>query len=476
MKKLYLLVLLAVSMCFALTVEGNNNAGARCSLETYCDYSPKIRLSNKGGAEIRGFRMYVYFANYGREAMPHINRGDGGFTYWLEKRSAYVYRLVLDFGKTTTIPANGKFPEDGVFPGDAPSYNHMFFSLNMDHRWFDSHDKNEKYIWYPFPTGKSFDNIVVESLDGKILYGKHPEVLRIGVLKKNSGDKCDEEVMIRLDTEDSSNRNDVDGDSNPPGIKVNSHGVKFTYCVLYRNEMPKAPFDYAVLQLDQRCPDTSHHVVRRHDSEDSDNNNDSLGFIWPNKAKNNVSLRFCFVKASKGAPNKYPFDSKYGIFAVAEGFKNLSRSEIYVDDEDSNNNNEWNYYGADDALKKRINKIMSGSSNTTYHVVKWNGGSLKKAAEVADNSVSSAYVAAAPLAPAIKGLNRSVVSVELKSAGDAKISVVNVNGAQIANVIEKNLQPGVHQVKWNSGMVPSGRYIVKIEQNGMVNAKNVILK
>jgi hypothetical protein len=46
----------------------------------------------------------------------------------------------------------------------------------------------------------------------------------------------------------------------------------------------------------------------------------------------------------------------------------------------------------------------------------------------------------------------------------------------IANIAEKNLQPGVHQVKWNSGMVPGGRYVVKIEQNGMVDAKNVILK
>ena len=476
MKKIYLLVLLAVSMSFALTIEGSNFSYAKCSFSSYCDYSPYIRLSNKGGAEIRGFRMYVYFANYGRDAMPRINRGDRGFTYWLEKRSAYVYRIVLDFGKTTTIPANGKFPEDGVFPGDAPSYNHMFFSLDMDIRWFDSHDKSEQYGWYPFPTGESFDNIVVESLDGKILYGKHPEVLRIGVLKKNSGDKCNEEVSIRLDTEDSSNRNDIDGDSNPPGIKVDKHGVKFTYCVLYRNELPRAPFDYAVLQLDQRCPDTSNHVVRRHDTEDSDNNNGSSGFIWPNEVGSNASLRYCFVQAGKNAPKKYPFDSKYGIFAVAEGFKNLTRSEIYVDDEDSNNNNKWNYYGAEDAVKKRINKIMSGSDNTTYHVVKWNGGSLAKSTEVADNSVSSAYVAAVPLAPAIKGLNRSIVSVELKSAGDVKVSVVGINGAVLANVTEKSLQPGDLQIKWNSGMVPSGRYIVKIEQNGMVNAKNVILK
>ena len=57
-----------------------------------------------------------------------------------------------------------------------------------------------------------------------------------------------------------------------------------------------------------------------------------------------------------------------------------------------------------------------------------------------------------------------------------KVSIVGVNGAVIANVSEKNLQAGVHQIKWNAGMAPSGRYVVKVEQNGMVNAKNVILK
>lgn len=41
---------------------------------------------------------------------------------------------------------------------------------------------------------------------------------------------------------------------------------------------------------------------------------------------------------------------------------------------------------------------------------------------------------------------------------------------------QESLKPGVHQIKWSSCMVPSGRYIVKVEQNGMVNTKNVILK
>ena len=127
-----------------------------------------------------------------------------------------------------------------------------------------------------------------------------------------------------------------------------------------------------------------------------------------------------------------------------------------------------------DAVKKMKN-IMNGEDNTTYHVVKWTGAAndLKKSS-VVDESMP--LVAAAPTAPAIKGLNRVAIAVELKSAGDVKVSVVGINGAVLANVTEKNLQPGDHQIKWNSGMVPSGRYIVKIEQNGMVNAKNVILK
>ena len=79
-------------------------------------------------------------------------------------------------------------------------------------------------------------------------------------------------------------------------------------------------------------------------------------------------------------------------------------------------------------------------------------------------------------APMVKGLDRSAVAVELKSAGDVRISIANVKGAIVANIVENNLQAGVHQIKWNSGVIPNGRYIVTVKQNGMVNAKNVILK
>jgi hypothetical protein len=177
----------------------------------------------------------------------------------------------------------------------------------------------------------------------------------------------------------------------------------------------------------------------------------------------------------------WPAHWTHGLFAYyANGY--ASRYEIYLDDEDSNNANSWpGRANLPKDIQNRIEPIMSGSHNTIYQVVHWfnhTSYSLGKSANASEAAGRSGmqYVAAAPLAPAVKGLNRDVVAVELKSAGDVKVSIVGVNGAVIANVSEKNLQAGVHQIKWNAGMVPSGRYIVKIEQNGMVNAKNVILK
>lgn len=143
------------------------------------------------------------------------------------------------------------------------------------------------------------------------------------------------------------------------------------------------------------------------------------------------------------------------------------------------NENEWYYKNVPTHLQSAFQNIMKGSNYTVYNVIKWTGSSLSRsAAEVAESPISAdqPLVVAAPLAPAIKGLDRSAVAVELKSEGKVKVSIVNVNGSVIANIAQESLQPGIHQIKWNSGMVPSGRYIVKIEQNGMVNAKNVILK
>ena len=137
------------------------------------------------------------------------------------------------------------------------------------------------------------------------------------------------------------------------------------------------------------------------------------------------------------------------------------------------NYNSWDYYSASNSIIDRIKRFADGEKNTEYGVVKW-VKNLKKSADFEE--AYTPMVTVLPAAPSIKGLDRSAVAVDLKSAGALKVSIVDINGAVIAHVAQENLQAGSHYVKWNSGLVPSGRYVVKVEQNGMVDAKSVILK
>ena len=129
-------------------------------------------------------------------------------------------------------------------------------------------------------------------------------------------------------------------------------------------------------------------------------------------------------------------------------------------------------------MQNRAKVIMSGTTNTTYHVVKWNGGSLLKSAEteIASKPVDNMVVMNKPLPATLKGINRSTMSVELQSQGDVEVSIVDIHGSVVAKIAENNLKPGVHQIHWNSANVPNGFYVVSVKQNGMVSAKNVILK
>lgn len=338
---------------------------------------------------------------------------------------------------------------------------------------------------------------------------------RIGVLKTDKNYKCPNgEVVIDLDVEDSSNRTKVaSGDKNPPGISLGGHAV-FTYCIFDAQNLVDVPFDYVVLRLDGVCPAGGMWFARHHDTEDHKNANDYKGDIWPSVVNSNATIEYCLMPKKEGSKNKYPIKKaqhgeKYGVFANPDLNKvssYIKHSEIYIDDEDNqekkvvretcyeymdpeirqlrkkckkeyekSNNDEWIFRGANDSEKNRVYAIMSGKENTTYHVIKWTGGNstLSKSAEA---DVIDAPVAAMPVSATIRGLDRSNITVELQTAGNAKISVMNVNGAVVANIAQENLMPGVHQVKWNSGIVPNGVYIVKVVHNGMVNSKRVILK
>ena len=489
MKKIYLLILLAVSMCFATFTAGH-------SYEVGFSYEG-IRLSLHNGTNhnVSGFKIYFYLnappatdlnTVIRRYILPQTQYGTGTEVYdyslipttiRVDTLSAIQYRVVLEY-RNTQIPVNGYFPT---------STNSMLrIRVNTS-------DENGIQGWGSY--GHTIRGYVIESLSGEILYGSHPSVdplRRIGVLTNET--TCSDvphtgastPLTIKIDVENSGNQTKIiqGTDYHPLGVTIPGNYIEFKFCTLEYDQLPRVPYDYIVLKLDSECPSNSYPLSRYHDAEDNNNISAYTGYIWPNivYSSGDVKLNFCFVPKKSNATRKYPFDKKYGIFAYKTG-TNISMSHIFIDDENTGNINNWDIPSVTSSYTSRIHTIMYGTDHTNYFVIKWTGTNnqmLSKSAEVevAESPISAGQplVAAAPFAPAIKGLNRSAVSVELKSEGKVKVSIVNANGSVIANVAQESLQPGVHQIKWNSGMVPSGRYIVKVEQNGMVNARNVILK
>ena len=480
MKKIYLLILLVVSMSFGLTVIGNpddqvSSDGGK--------FKPIFRISTQRSLGVNGFKVYVYFSNDKAGELPtfRITNQYGAKSITMDPKSSHVYRVVMDFSNKN-IPANSYFPSNAT----------KFFEA------FIKNPDKDTHALRPYTWGKGFHNIVVESKDGEVLAGEHPNLSsRVGVLSKSSVCKSGgfnymgstyPDVLITLNSEKNDNASKLTGPK-PNGVSVSGRNVYFGYCAYEYDELPRVSYDYAVFRMDDNCPVGTYPFRRHHDTEDSQGSNYVHGPLWPSSVGSNADLEFCFVPKDPNSTKVYPFggyvnDYNTSIFANVNN-ANLALSALYVDDENSSNANSWYYYGLskkkanEKAIIDRIQNIMSGGSNTWYHIVtRINPNLSKSAADVAESPISAGQplVAAAPFAPAIKGLNRSAVSVELKSEGKVKVSIVNANGSVIANVAQESLQPGVHQIKWNSGMVPSGRYIVKVEQNGMVNARNVILK
>lgn len=345
---------------------------------------------------------------------------------------------------------------------------------------------------------------------------------KIGVLKRDASFKCPgEQVYFDLDVEDSNNDTKImslsdKNDRNIPGISLGGH-AQFTYCVIDSDQMLPVSFDYVVLRMDNKCPSGATAFSFTHDTENSRNRNSVQGNVSPSVINRDIAkFEYCFVPKSSSPKAYYPFKNvQYGVFANRDDIKkkdNIKHYYIKIDDEDDRNrkvvvgqkriescryekNGKWydakgrscspwedivekrNYNDSSipSGIKDALSRIMTSGDNTFYNVIKWSSNStsgiLAKSVDALDASVS-----AMPVSATIRGLDRSNITVELQTAGNAKISVMNVNGAVVANIAQENLMPGVHQVKWNSGIVPNGVYIVKVVHNGMVNSKRVILK
>lgn len=168
----------------------------------------------------------------------------------------------------------------------------------------------------------------------------------------------------------------------------------------------------------------------------------------------------------------------------------LRRTQIMVKDLESERVESWYGDKSEFNVQELETYASATESNKQLVAVLQNGTLLKTDAQVTAKSLNGIYVEevdefAPKVKPSnvnksssatLKGLSRTSVGFELKSAGKAVISIMDADGALITKLVSENAQPGYNSLKWNSENVPSGRYMVTIEHNGSVSGKNVVLK
>ncbi len=444
------------------------------------EYAPKLTIKNTSATQtFVGFKLYAYFENEDRNAQHYFVdfTGSGAFVQPMGTKtpgSPYVYRVEMDFADVVLQP-NQELPPLTYFG----VYKHPAYPGSN---------------WFGFYNDRRFNDIVIESKTGRLLHSRHPNFKsRVGT----PGFPCSisnvgADMYFVLDTEDNNNESGVTGDNGFRGVlKHNSKkDIRFHYCIEDFRDFKPVPYDYVVLRLDENCPSGTHPFARIHDTEDKNNKNYVNGHIRPSVIdKDHARLEYCFVPLTPNAPYEFPLEgNNYEFFANRSSTNTVAIATAHIDDEDKNNENGWDFYGMDDenstnykpGIVNRIKSIVyANGKDTDYKLIK-RKNSLKKRAEVASADApvptDNMVVVNKPAAAALRGFDHSSVSFEIKTAGNAKVTITNAKGAVVANIAKENLEPGIHTVQWHSGIVPSGLYILKIEHNGKTTANSVILK
>lgn len=67
------------------------------------------------------------------------------------------------------------------------------------------------------------------------------------------------------------------------------------------------------------------------------------------------------------------------------------------------------------------------------------------------------------------------ISFDIKTSGNVKLTVFNQLGQFVETLVDQDLAPGSYKTDWNAANYPSGVYFYKLETEGMVQTKRMIL-
>ena len=124
------------------------------------------------------------------------------------------------------------------------------------------------------------------------------------------------------------------------------------------------------------------------------------------------------------------------------------------------------------AVLSRGTLVVNGAEKVSAKDL--NGVFIAKAEEVAPKVTPNKAVKSN--GAVLKGFTRNAISFTLKTAGTTVVKVSGPNGEEVASVRVDNAPAGFNSVAWNSENVPSGRYMVSIEQSFGVAGKFAVLK
>jgi hypothetical protein len=205
----------------------------------------------------------------------------------------------------------------------------------------------------------------------------------VGVI---AGGSCPNPVTIYMDDEDSSNNSSLSG-----WVGATSSQTRFQFCRVDGSEFHRvrqslcnstSSESYAVLKLGTTCPNGSVEFSRYFDNEDSGNNNSNSGNIAPStQDSGGTRLTFCGFLAStfltKCTPSPVPelknfpiLGFAYGVFGSQYVPTAFESGQIYTDDEDSSNSNNWDLSQVDSRDVSAIQRFMSGDSNTQLSIAR----------------------------------------------------------------------------------------------------------
>ncbi len=69
----------------------------------------------------------------------------------------------------------------------------------------------------------------------------------------------------------------------------------------------------------------------------------------------------------------------------------------------------------------------------------------------------------------------TTISYELAAAGFTTLKIYNILGKEIATLVNEKQNAGTHMVQWNASSFSSGVYFYKLQTDGFIQTKRMIL-